>query len=524
MADKRLGIYFGKEKLSIVEAQGVHITNIVSLPLTDISVPDRSQDAVNEELLPDYGEIQLVARIKASIRDNKIQAKKTCLGLVSRDQFIRGFQMLLLSKAEMDSGVLFEVKKYIPFKTEDLIFDYQQRIDRKSLKMDILFVAATKNSLDTNIATLTQAGFEIAAVEPASFALIRLLSLTKQLNPKLPFALVAIDWPYAEFSIIDKNFPCFSRDINLLPSSAAQEAVEIDEIRTLVGRLTSEIRVSLDFFRRQFLGSSISKILFLSKNTHTQEELLSGLSQDLGLPVERVELEKNKEANTLQDLDAFKAYALALKGTIKINLSVDLTKKKAFQPILVEETPKEAAPFVFNFGMLKRPVSIALILLALAYGWPLIELGKANLRLAKLRKDVEVTLLPRLKSFSPDALKNEKENYTAKINIIEKLINSRFKITPSWNVLSAVIVKGVWLESINISVKDGRQSVLLKGAVFLENEDAELEAASAFHTKLKNNPDFMRGLRKLELTSITKNQAQVDNKKYIVARFEISGS
>src|SRR3989339_475264 len=102
MAVKRLGIYFGKDKVSIVEVSGTHITKAFCLT-------DKSQDALNEGLPIVSDEIQLVAKIKTSIRDRRIQARKACLGLANKDQFIRGFQMLLLSKSEMDLGVLVEV-------------------------------------------------------------------------------------------------------------------------------------------------------------------------------------------------------------------------------------------------------------------------------------------------------------------------------------------------------------------------------------------------------------------------------
>ena len=524
MSVKRLGIYFGKEKLSIVEVSGTHITESFCLPLAGMDLTDKSQDTLNEGFPIVSEEIQLVAKIKASIRDRRIQARKACLGLAEKDQFIRGFQMLLLSKSEMDLGVLFEVKKYIPFKTEDLLFDYQRRIDKKSSKMDILFVAATKNSLDTNVAILTQAGFELAAVEPAGFALSRLILLTKQFNPKLSFALVAIDGTYAEFSIVDKNFPCFSRDINLLPHSEVLESVEAKEARSVVERLTSEIRVSLDFFRRQFSGSSIAKLFFLSKDTPMQEELILALSEDLGLPVERVELEKNKELEPLKDLDAFKAYALALKDAVKINLSVDLAKKKAFQTTVVEEAAREVKPFVFNLAMLKGPLSIVLALLALSYGWPLIELNKSNIKLVQLRKEIETALLPNLHGFSLDGLKSEKQNYSDKVNIIGKLISSRVRLTPFWNVLPEALEKGMWLEKLEISISEDRRALSIKGAVYLGDEGAEFEAAHAFHKKLKNNPDFMRGFKNLELNSINRSPDQSGSESYTVAYFDISGN
>lgn len=526
MANKKIGIYFGSENLSLVEVVGAQVKCAVRLPLPpDMGASGKAAAVGEATSIAVPSDVKLVALIAEALRDNRIEAKKTILGLSSRDQFIRGFQMLLLSKQEMDAGVLFEIKKYISSKTEDLAFDYQRRSIKKSSKMDILFVAANRNSLEASRAILNQAGLEVASVEPAALALLRILSFNKQFDPKLSFALVAIEGADAELTIVNNGFPCFSRDINLLPSSGTLESVEAEEKRTMVGRLTSEIRVSLDFFRRQFSGSPIGKILFLSKNTPMQEELILGLSEDLGLPVERVELEKNKETGTLQDLDALKAYALALKDTVKINLSVDLAKKRALRPaVIIEEAPKELKPFILNFAILKLPVGIILALLALAYCWPLGELNKVNTKLVQLRKDAETALLSNLRGFSLEALESEKQNYIKKVNIIEKLVSSRVKLTPSWNVVPQALEKGVWLENLRISISEGRQSLSIQGAVYLGDEGAEFEAAHAFHQKLLHNPDFMRGLKKLELTSINKGQVRVGNENYAVTHFDISGN
>lgn len=525
MPKEKLGLYFGSENISIVELAGAQLKRSLRIPLPqDIKsqglAPGASSAAISSE-------VRLVALLSEALRNHHIEAKKTFLGLSNREQFIRGFQMLLLTRLEMDAGVLFEVKKYIPFKTEDLVFDYQRRSLKKSSKMDILFVATTRNGLEASQAVLNQAGLKIASAEPAALALLRILASTRQFDPKLSFGLVAMQAREAEFTIVTQGFPSFSREINLLPGSEALESAEVNPEKVLISRLSSEVRVSLDFFRRQFSGASVDKILFLSKNTPLQEQLILNLSQDLGLPVERVELEKDKQADSLEDLDGLRAYALALKDAFKLNLGIDLAKKKAFRPVVIEEPIEKTKPSAFNFTISripKRTVTIVLVMLALAYGLPISRINQADSKLAQLRKDTQAALLPALKGLDTEALKNRRENYISKINIIEKLVNSRARITPYWEALPAALKPGLWLENLSISISEGRQSISLRGAVYLENEDAELEAAHAFHRKLKDNPDFMRGLKNLELRYITKGQVRVGSENYGVIYFDISGS
>lgn len=519
MPAKNLGIYFGKDTLSLVEAEGKRITCQVSLPLEQGGAADASID-----------EIKLAAVLGGALRESRISARKAFLGLSHRNQFIRGFQMLLLKQAEMNSGVLFEVRKYIPFKTEDLVFDYQRRVNKKAAKMDILFVAAAKSSLEGYLSVLGQAGLKVAAVEPASFALLRVLPLTQQLDPGASFALVSLKGIDAELTIIDKGFPCFSRDINLPQAKAAGDTDSVDEPQAVRGRLSSEIRVSLDYFRRQFSGSPVDKVLFLSKDFSRQEELVLGLSEDLGLPVERVALEKDSQAQSVKDLDMLKAYALALKGTVKLSLTVDLAKKKLLQPV-VEEAPKGAGRKpAFNMSatniarLIKWPLAAALALAAAAFVLPQPKLHQAGARLSQMRQELEGSLLAKFKGLDLESWKSAKTDYQAKIETVEKLAKSRFAFTPSLNVLPGALRGGLWLENVSMGMRDGRATVSIRGAAYIGERGAEVEAVNAFYKALKGNNDFMRGLRSLELKSLNEGQAYAGELQYTITQFEISGS
>lgn len=519
MPGKNLGIYFGKDSLSIAEVEGKRIICQATLPFE----PGGSSDAGVDE-------IKLVAMLGGALRERRISARKAFLGLSHRNQFIRGFQMLLLKHSEMNSGVLFEVRKYIPFKTEDLVFDYQHRVNKKAAKMDILFVAADRGSLEGYLSVLGQAGLKVAAAEPASFALLRILSLTKQLDPGASFALVSLKGIDAELTIIDKGFPCFSRDINLPQAKAASDTNSVDEPQAIRGRLSSEIRVSLDYFRRQFSGNPVDKVLFLSKDFVRQEELVLGLSEDLGLPVERVALEKDPQAQSAKDLDMLKAYALALKGTVKLSLTVDLAKKKLLQPV-VEEAPKGAGRqpalnmSAINIArLIKWPLAAALALAAAAFVLPQAKLHQAGARLNQMRQELEGSLLSKFKGLDLESWKSAKTDYQSKIETLEKLVKSRFAFTPSLNALPGALMQGLWLENVSMGMRDGRAAVSIRGTAYLGERGQEVEAVNAFYKALKGNKDFMRGLRSLELKSLSEGQAYAGELQYTVTQFEISGS
>ena len=441
------------------------------------------------------------------------------LGLTSKDLFIRGFQIPSLAKSEIASGISFEARKYLPFKTEDLVFDYQHRLNKGIDKMDVLYMAANRSNFDYYLGLFKQAGIHLKAIESASFALIRIVSAAKQLDLKQSIAFMAIDDDLdMEFSIVNAGFPCFSRDVRL---SRAQDAPATGSGVEVVSqeRLTSEVRVSLGYFRRQFSGCSVDKVILVAKNVNSG--LISELSKNLGIEVQLLDLDKNSALNGLVDLDALKACAVGLKDTIKVNLSVDLLKSRKEYRL---SAPKDiGSTFAFSLDMIKRPLLLAAVVLAAAYGFPLREQFNTAKNLERIKSAAESALAPaNLGALDLDGLGQRRAEYKKKLLFIQELIASRVSLTVSFNVLPETVRTGLWIEQFDLvaGVKDKAKSLLLKGAVYLGDKAREEEAIADFLSKLKESPDFMAGLNRLEITST--HDTQSGGHKITV--FEISGS
>ncbi len=502
---RKLGIYVARDSISIVEVDDRRIVSQARVPLINAESIAKGQPSATATF---SGGIQNTEAIEEALRSNKIKAKHLCLGLPAYDQFIRSFQMLMLSASEINLGIQFEVKKYIPFRTEDLAFDYQYRINKKTGKMDVLFVATTRNNLDNYFASLNEIGLTVSAVEPAGLSLLRILSLTKQLNINISFALVEVHGQEAEFTIIDKGFPCFSRELKLALASDADEA-------SFRMRLTNEMRVSIDYYRRQFAGAQIDKVFFLSKNLAHQETLISGLSADLGLAVESVELSRDPEANSVQDLNMLKAYALALKDTVKINVRINLTTIRHAKAIVAEGFSPEAKAIAFNVNALKLPIAAALLIIGFAYLFPQIEYNKVSETLTQLQAQLKGSIPSYLANPTIETLKQEKINYSNNLVALDKVVKARSVMTPLLNALPRAISQGVWLESIDMVEVNNRSSIRIKGAVYAEDEQATPEIVKSFYKKLKSNS----GLESLKLISVS----QAQKGRYTVAIFEITG-
>ena len=514
----KLGIYFGKSKITAVELRGKDVVRQASLAIA--AAPDKAPGG--SPPAQDGAQINLAEEIKGFLKDNNFNSKEAVLGLTSKDFFIRGFQIPSLAKSEIASGISFEARKYLPFKTEDLVFDYQHRLNKGLDKMDIFYVAATRSNFDYYIGLFKQMGIHLKAIESASFALLRIISAAKQLDLKQSIAFMAIDDDLdMEFSIVNAGFPCFSRDVRLTRAQDAPSAGSGVEVVSQE-RLTSELRVSLGYFRRQFSGSSVDKIILVAKNANLG--LISELSKNLSIEVQLLELDKNSALSTLTDLDALKACAIGLRDIIKVNLSVDLLKsRKEYRLSAPKDVSASAPSLAFSFSMVKRPLLLAAAVVAAAYGLPLPEQLKAAKNLERTRNEAESALAPaNLGAMDLDGLRQKKAGYKKKLLFIQELIASRSYLTMSFNVLPEAVKSGLWIEQFDLSapVKDKAKALLLKGAIYLGDKAREEEAIAVFLEKLKESPDFMAGLSRLEITS-TRNTQSGEHK---ITVFEISGS
>ena len=500
----KLGIYFGKDKIVAVELRGKDIIRQASLAIA--VAPDKAP--TSGLTTQDNAQANLSEEIRGFLKQNKFSAREAVLGLTSKDLFIRGFQIPSLAKSEIASGISFEARKYLPFKTEDLVFDYQHRLNKGLDKMDIFYVAAARSNFDYYIGLFKQMGIHLKAIESASFALLRIISAAKQLDLK-------------QFSIVNAGFPCFSRDVRLARAQDAPSAGSGAEVVSQE-RLTSELRVSLGYFRRQFSGSSVDKIILVAKNANPG--LISELSKNLSIEVQLLELDKNSALNTLTDLDALKAGAVGLRDTIKVNLSVDLLKsRKEYRLSAPKDISTPAPAFTLSFDTVKRPLLLAAAVVGAAYGFPLPEQLSTAKNLERIKSEAESALAPaNLGALDLDGLRQKRAGYKKKLLFIQELIASRAYLTVSFNVLPETVRTGLWIEQFDLSApaKDKVKSLLLKGAIYLGDKAREEEAIADFLKKLKESPDFMAGLSRLEITSTRNTQSG----GYKITVFEISGS
>jgi len=254
-----VGIYFGPKIICIVETEGKIFRNSIQVPRQRIS------PAGIDEKIPE--EIKIATILKDELAKKNINATEANIVLLGTEMIIRTFYMPVIPQNELDNAVRFEAKKYIPFKLEELVSDFQVRFDKTSRKNFILFVGIKKEILDKYLNILEQLKIKARSVEYSGFSIFRLLKLAK-VKEKSTSAIINIDLAEEDevnFIILEKGLPLFSRDIILTTESPLSPGgtAKID-FAAILEKLKVELRISLDFYLRKFPTKNIKNVIFIA--------------------------------------------------------------------------------------------------------------------------------------------------------------------------------------------------------------------------------------------------------------------
>lgn len=489
MPEAEIAIYFGTKKIHIcqVQQQNNQITKQIGLPW------ERILGVELEEKISD--EIKIIAALNEEFRKNNIKGREVYLTLAGENLIIRSFDIpAFLTRQELEPAVILEARKYIPFKIEDLIFDFRLLPDVVLKKYIVLFVAIKRVDLEKYISIFTQMQMQLTNVEYAGFSNLRLLKLAK-IAQKGVSCFLDIDFEdESDFIVCENTFPLFSREINLSPKGflpAAGFGIEPKEI--IIERLRKEIRVSLDYFRRKFPKKTIESVLFISLPEYKDD--IVNLCKDLGLEDVTCFSEEIKKtfAEHPFSIPLAKSYAVAMSKKMKLPTQFNLFytyQKQTEPPLSLATLPGIIASRVrLNFKVLLTGMVIVLLSWFLPW-YKQLPFQRQLTQLRTSRSQIEVKGVPT--SITSSELFQLELGKLKKTRMIEEQIKKDFYITPLLNVIPGVLPDGAWLESLSFKVEAKRRQLLLEGFVLLEDADQEFAAIGIILNGLRDKPEVKK--------------------------------
>ncbi|MFH1397025.1 MAG: pilus assembly protein PilM [Candidatus Omnitrophota bacterium] len=512
------GIYFGPKFITIVESKGRRLLNCLDLPITK-AFQSGLEDKVPEE-------IKIVAFINNELRKNRLEIKEAAVIIPGNDLIIRTFDLpSSLSQRELVGAINYEARKYIPFKIEDLVIGFQWQLDSKAKKFQILLLGIKNDIFDRYLYIFKQLNIKISLIEYSAFSILRFLKATGCKFRGIT-AVVDIDLSESDegnFIVMDNGYPLFSRDIILSTGanieSPAEEKIKISA--AAIDKLKAELRMSLDFYQRKFPAKIIQKVYFLSPQDCLAQ--VEPFMNEKGLPVEFINFTRYTSEVAVSSLGFFKSFGGSLHNAIK-HESIKIDFLSSRERVLTDKEKKGSLTdfslpeFLSSFKIDFRVVFLGVLICAFSYGFGLYQ----AIPIQKAIRDL-IDRLPKSAISDPnssyDSLFKTSTEYQTKIKELNALIKRSVYITEQIDALPRLVPSGMWLTNFNFQQEGmNNREIILRGSVYLEDNEKELQLVNKFLGLLKQSPKFERYTKNMYIISVGRSISD----KISMTNFEIS--
>ncbi|MBU4305872.1 MAG: type IV pilus assembly protein PilM [Candidatus Omnitrophica bacterium] len=224
----------------------------------------------------------------------------------------RFIRMPVMRRSELKGALQLELDKYIPFKSEEVIWDCHILetvvVPSVGRQLVVLLVAVKKDFLAERISIVKNAGLEPQLVDIDVLALMNAFNFMHRSEEKKVYALMNMGSYFTNIVVIKKGMPQFARDIlwggrditqilaerlHLAYSTAEATKYNIGEedkdiirlIKIVLENLCNELNISFEYIKKE-IGKEIS-VVYLSGGSLRLYDAEKFLEHSLGLKVKR---------------------------------------------------------------------------------------------------------------------------------------------------------------------------------------------------------------------------------------------
>ena len=488
-----LGIYFGIKEIILVETSGKKIVNNIRLPHPNLAIAEL------EEKVP--ADIKLMAMLKDAFRTNRISAEEAYFCLSGQDLVIRTFEIPLIPQNELRGVVNFEAKKYIPFKLEELDYDFQVLFNKKDKTSLVLFVGIKKEVLANYVSIAKQLNLKIGMLEYSAFSILRFLKLAG-LSDAGVMATLCFDLnneEEANFTVYENGFSLFSRDFVLTGEAGGFEQTVETDLTQKKEKLNNEIKVSLDYYNRKFPEKTIKNISVLSDKESYSD--LKVIFAESAITFKLVEAQKILGKGIDFSLSVIKSFAASLSKITPIKIKINLINARIKAAKVVAKAVK-FPPFLAGLKLDFKYIILGIIVCVAVLGYGLLRILPMQKELIEA-KNQRVKIASVVADDSLEALSELGSKYQKKIHTLENLIKNQTYLTYPLSSIPQALPDGMWLETLSfVQNKSGGIELSLNGRVYLEDNDKEFDLVRVFIMNLKKDLEFSKYFKEISISSI----------------------
>lgn len=469
----------------------------------------------------------LTEAIQQLVASAQLKNPRVAVALPTKDALFRFFTIPTVSKHELEGAVQFEVRKYLPFKTEQLIWDFETMPSSTPNRLDVIFGAILKEGYDRIRDALTAAGLQPVLIEPRSLSLARLVKQPKSQSANEFVCLVEIEPEAAHLAIIKNRVPYLTRDINLTPVSDAPASDSLGNLPPAglsvvssgmgqtgaadprVQRLLSELSVSMDFFTREYPSTSIRQIFLLG-----EDSLVASWSEWLSARLHcqvasgRTFIESHVRGGVPLTSAAGVGVIEAARNPHRYGV-FNFLKRGAMSKT---KTP-EASTLVSGLrvslqgvqGSVLATIMVGLLLSLWFYGAMGVAAQRRQLaHLVRSQPDVGWGL----SAMAEKELDQVKGATQARMALLKSTMDERTRVSAKLDALARALPDGMWLTGLLLEDRleangKGQPRLVLNGACFLGESGREIQTIQSFEQRVKSHATFFQGFHMTQLDQMS---------------------
>jgi len=485
--EKKVGLYLGINSVGAAVVQG---KDILSLGRFEFSSLEEAGGEIKNE------DIRWEALINKTLREVSSEAKNIYVSLADRDFIFRPLEMPSMKRKEIESSLVYEIEKYIPFKIEELVWDYDYANFPKERKIGLSFIGIKEDNFERIKSILSRLELKAAMIEPSCVSLARVVKSVKKFAQFKNFALLDFTQAEAYLTFFQQDLPVFNRYL-VVPKK--KDTLDLDNF-------IEAVNFSFQYFKREFKNYKLDKFIIVGDSN--VDSLVPPLKEGLQVAIESVSSYDLTNRNNAQ---VENVKALGVVGLERSPYKFRPFLRKTAERSLPSEKPLTSV--ALRTGLLGSLIGIGLvgaIFLSLILGNEVTE------KKFILKKQEESLIVPAaLDAFAwqeRTAMVDKKEE---KIRSLKNIITSlpRFSSFLERLATEDILPRRLWLTNLDITgYQEGRRGVLI-GYIFRNNDYEERLGVDEFISNLRKDKTIGSIFNKIGLES---------SSRYKVEGFEVT--
>ncbi|MCM8773793.1 MAG: PilN domain-containing protein [Candidatus Omnitrophica bacterium] len=486
---KRVGLYLGENFVSSVVLEGRRIISFFKMNLSHLRKSD-------EQNLDEVTLWELA--ISKSLKEVKAEGG-VFVSLADKDFIFRIFQLPRMNKKEIASALTYGMADSLPFKIEELMCDYRYITNHKLKKLEVSFLGIKTSLYNKYKDIFFNMDINVLNIEPSAISLVRLVKLMPAMREAKNFALLDVSNEEAYITFFYKDLPVFNRYLKMLE----------DKSKDGTDKLLEEVRISLRYFQREFRWQSLDTLVIICDSN--LKDILSSL-KDMEMEIllfTPLDIVNRDDIN----VSHLKAYGVALSGKLPYNFNPKLKEIKP-QPTSFPKTTFDLSSLNFKLIGIISVLGILFCFGLNAFLGNLLFNKEVDLK----RKEESLQLPEFIKNSSLEEINSFYQEKERKLLSLKNRFAQIVRISPFLQRLPSILTEGLWLDTIDFKLLEGKANLSISGYVFLINPAKEKMSFDKFVSNLRGSEEFKKIFSQIEL----KSTERIDMRGRNVLRFLIN--